>query len=66
LLLFSPAAPGHDECYYDQARRLAAQRDELDRHVQALREVPLLKLSAAAPEAAIREVSAAVLAMTPQ
>jgi len=66
LLLFDPNAPGHDERYYDQARRLAAQRDELERHVQSLRGVPVLRLSAAAPEAAIRELIAAVQAMTPQ
>jgi hypothetical protein len=63
LLLFRGSEPGHHAQYLEQARHMAEQRDALDEHMQSLRGIPLLKLSAAAPEAAIREVTAAVLAM---
>lgn len=66
LLLFSPSQPGHDATYYEQARRLATQRDALDRQVAELSGVPLLRASADKPEAAIRELHAAVTALTPK
>lgn len=65
LLLFRPGEPGHDDAWYAQASRLAAQRDELEHHVRQLQGVPVLRLSSARPEEAIREVAAAVEAMQP-
>ena len=64
LQLFSPTQPGHNDTYYEQARRLAAQRDALDRHIANVQGLPLLRVGADQPEAAIRELSAAVVALT--
>lgn len=63
LMMFNHAEPGHDAGYYEHARRLAAQRDVLDRHVAAMKGVPQLRLSASKPELAIRELAAAVTAL---
>lgn len=66
LLLFSPSQPGHDAAYYEQARRLATQRDALDRFVADQSGLPLLRANADRPEAAIRELHAAIVALTPK
>ena len=63
LLLLNPDLASQDERYRDQAQRLASQRDALTQLIEKTRGTPVLRLSAARPEAAIEEVSAAVLAM---
>lgn len=64
LLLFRASEPDHDEKYYEQARHLAAQRDALDQYAAQLTGVPRLSISADRPEAAIRELSAAIVALS--
>jgi 2-amino-4-hydroxy-6-hydroxymethyldihydropteridine diphosphokinase len=55
------APPGARE--YQQ--RLAAHRDALDAHLARPRGIPVLRLAASRPEAAIEDLTAAVLAMQP-
>lgn len=62
-LLFDPNELGHASAWYEHAQRLASQRDALEAQFDNLGGQPLLRLSAARPEAAIRELFAAVLAM---
>jgi hypothetical protein len=63
LLLLDPTQPGQTPPWYEQARRLAAQRDALDEKVRGLKGLPVLRVSSDKPELAIRELHAAVLAM---
>jgi 2-amino-4-hydroxy-6-hydroxymethyldihydropteridine diphosphokinase len=62
LLLFRPSEK-RDAIYAEQAQRQIEQRNALERHMEALKACPVLRLAADKPEEAIREVTAAVLAM---
>lgn len=63
LLLLDRHAPGHVDNYYEQADRLASQRDALSQLVAGYRASPILQLSAAKPELAIVEIVAALQAV---
>jgi hypothetical protein len=63
LLIFPPGAARPDAEAH--ARRLRFQRDALDQLLARPHGVPVLRLAADRPEAAIEELTAAVLAMQP-
>jgi hypothetical protein len=63
LLLFSPTQYGAGDPYNEHAVRLANHNAELEAAVAATKVTPVLRTSAARPEAAIEEIVAAVLAM---